>query len=243
MFATEIKRISGRKWVENPFHCDLDNQKQTGDLWLNSLTCGASSREAPRQGRFPQRPRPQGQLRRSPPPAGTGTRTRSLSLSSPLRTSSCRSGGLDCPAGSGSSCWWRSPVLSPGPKSNKGRRTPWDWQARLPLELWLLMLWFQRRRNEVWRKEDIYKLCGNYVSTLYVLSYSYKTAPEPKLWFPSALSTPPTSTRLRPRVSYPEGEITQANAFPTLQEGACKPKPNPILESLAIHSISCSTNI
>lgn len=34
---------------ENPYNCDLDNPKQTGDLWLNSFTCGVNSGEAPRQ--------------------------------------------------------------------------------------------------------------------------------------------------------------------------------------------------
>lgn len=27
-------------------YCDLNNQKQTGDFWLNAFTCGVSYREA-----------------------------------------------------------------------------------------------------------------------------------------------------------------------------------------------------
>lgn len=34
---------------ENPgVYCDLDNQKQMGDLWLNPFTCGGSYKGAPR---------------------------------------------------------------------------------------------------------------------------------------------------------------------------------------------------
>lgn len=71
---------------------------------------------------FQQCPWPKGKLRRSLLLVETGRWKRSLSLSNPLRTSSCRSDGLGCPEGSGSLCWWRSLVLAPDPKSNKGRK-------------------------------------------------------------------------------------------------------------------------
>lgn len=149
--------------MENPFDCDLDNPKQTGDLWLNfylwSERWGGSETEFG----FQECPGPKCKLRRSPPLAGTGTRTRNPSSSSPLHTSSCRSDGPGCPGGLGSLCWWRSPVLIPDPKPNKSRRDTLRLGERLILNLWLPRLWFQRRKNEVWEQKILTSTMVNYM--------------------------------------------------------------------------------
>lgn len=158
-------------------------------------------------------------LRRSPPPGETGTRTRSLSLSSPLRTSPCRSDGPDCPGEWGSLCWWQSPVLIPDPKSNE--------RAGGNTQTLVSKAHFRTVPSNAFvskkKKTESEKTTYEHYSKLHIFYKYVHTAA--KVLQPGTLdfSTPPPSSTpfcfiLTLHSGYYPGEITQANAFSNLQK-------------------------
>lgn len=235
--------------MQNPFNYNLDNPKQTGDLWLNSFTCGVSGGEAPRQSLV------------SKSVQGQSANSEVLLLSQELehgrevllRVALCTHHPIDlmglaaqenralCVSG-GVLC--QSQILN----QTRAGETRWDGEEG---SFWTVApQGFSFKEEKVYRKyygklhvyvhfksAFAYKLLQNCSSQKLCLLFPppTHTAPAPPC------PTPPPSTR-PVCVTLHNGEITQANVFSGSAE-ACMPKPNPIVELLDIHSISYSTNI